>query len=54
MLVVFLDIFLSLSLENTDDRYLNFFEIPIKKYIFTVDFFRLLGEKYLMNLHGMT
>lgn len=44
MLVVFLDIFLSLSLEKTDDRYLNifFFEIPIKKFIFTLDFFQIV------------
>lgn len=44
MLVVLLDIFLSLSLEKTDDRYLNFFffEIPIKKFIFTLDFFQIV------------
>lgn len=44
MLVVFLDIFLSLSLEKTDDRYLNIFflEIPIKKFIFTLDFFQIV------------
>lgn len=42
MLVVFLDIFLSLSLEKTDDTYLNFFEIPIKKFIFTLYFFQIV------------
>lgn len=42
MLVVFLDIFLSLSLEKTDDRYLNFFKIPIRKFIFTLDLFQIV------------
>lgn len=41
MLVVFLDIFLSLSLEKTDDTWI-FFKIPTRKFIFTLNLFQIV------------
>lgn len=41
MLVVFLDIFLSLSLEKTDDTWI-FLKIPIRKFIFTLNLFQIV------------